>query len=122
MTRKPNRTPITYVELAIPELASEPLLAEKSWMLSGVSSYYDLHGYFMLAPGLTKDTSLGVLFSDVRTPKDGRFQLELGVVLPDLFPNYTDDCEYCLNIMPVEGPHSSPFFTHGFCRGARIIW
>ena len=22
-------------------------------------------------------------------------------------------------VMPVEGPLSSPFFTHGFCRGAR---
>jgi hypothetical protein len=103
MTRKPNRTPITYVQLATPELASEPLLAEKSWMLSGVSSHYDLRGYFMLAHGLTKDASLRVLFSDVPTPEDGRFQLELGVILPDLFPNYAENSEYCLSIKTEAG-------------------
>ena len=103
MTRKPNRTPITYVQLATPELASEPLLAEKSWMLSGVSSHYDLRGYFVLTHGLTKDASLGVLFSDVPTPEDGRFQLELGVILPDLFPNYAENSEYCLSIKTEAG-------------------
>ncbi|MFZ4079762.1 MAG: hypothetical protein ACOYKN_00950 [Pirellula sp.] len=103
MTRKYNRTPISKVQLVTPEVASEPLLAEKSWMLSGVSSHYDLRGYFMLAHGLTKDASLGVLFANVPTPEDGRFQLELGVILPDLFPNYAENSEYCLSIKTEAG-------------------
>lgn len=115
MTRRPTRTPVSYVQLLTPELASEPLLVEKSWMLSGVSSYYDLRGYFMMAHGLTKDASLGVHFSDVPTPEDRRFQLELGVILPDLFPNYTDNSEYCLSIK-TEAGHREVCFSNVMAR------
>jgi len=57
----------------------------------------------MLAAGLTKDASLGVLFSDVPTPDDGRFLLELGVVLPDLLPNYKGQPEYSLLVKNEQG-------------------
>jgi len=97
------RTPIILVELATPELLSEPLLAEKSWILSGVSTHYDLRGHVMVAPGAKKGASLGVLFSNVPTPADGRFQLELGVVLPDLFPNYEGQPEYSLIVKTEAG-------------------
>jgi hypothetical protein len=73
--------PIIFVELATPDVPGEPLVKDRSWMLSGASSY------FFLAPHMKKDASLGSLFDNVH-PKDGnKFELELGVVLPDLFPN-----------------------------------
>src|SRR5690606_19827647 len=44
------------------------------------------------------DASLGTLFEKV-LPKDGStFQLELGVVLPDLFPNLDGKPEYSLPV------------------------
>jgi hypothetical protein len=92
------RHPITRVEFAIAELVSEPLLAEKSWILSGLSTHYDLLGYAMLSPEMRKDASLGVLFSDVPTPDDGVFTLELGIPLPDLFPNCEGRPEYSLRV------------------------
>jgi hypothetical protein len=67
-------------------------------MLSTASSYYDFRGYFFLAPHLKKDASLGVLFQNIH-PKDGnQFQLELGVVLPDLFPNLEGHPEFVLSV------------------------
>jgi hypothetical protein len=64
------RSPIAYVELVTADVPGEPLLKDRSWMLSGASSYYDLRGYFFLAPHLKKDASLGTLFEKV-LPKDG---------------------------------------------------
>lgn len=92
------RSPITYVELVTADVPGEPTLTNNSTILSGVSSYYDLRGYFFLAPNLKKDSSLGTLFEKV-LPKDGlTFQLELGVVLPDLFPNLDGQPEFTLSI------------------------
>jgi hypothetical protein len=92
------RYPITFVGLATPDVPGEPLLKDHSWMLSGASSHFDLRGYFFLAPHLKKDASLGTLFENV-LPKDGnQFQLELGVILPDLFPNLEGRPEYVVSI------------------------
>lgn len=94
-------------------------------MLTGVSSHHDLRGYFMLGPGLTKDASLGVLFSDVPTPEDRRFQLELGVILPDLFPNYGENSEYSLDIKTEAGQRelcfSNVMARLRYVRGAHLL-
>jgi hypothetical protein len=93
-----TRSRATLVELVLPNLPVEPLLADRSWILSGASSHHDLRGYFFLAPGLQKDASLGVLFEHV-PPRDGnQFQLELGVALPDLFPNVGGQPEFSLMV------------------------
>jgi hypothetical protein len=92
------RYPITFVELATPDVPGEPHLNDYSWMLSGASSYFDLRGYFFLAPHLKKDASLGTLFENVRPKNSDQFQLELGVVLPDLFPNLEGRPEYVVSI------------------------
>ena len=98
------RSPITYVKLVTADVPGEPLLNDHSWSMSGASSYYDLQGYFFLAPNLKKDSSLGTLFEKV-LPKDGsQFQLELGVVLPDLFPNLDGQPEFSVS---VSAGHSS---------------
>jgi hypothetical protein len=97
------RSPITFVELVTADVPGEPLLKERSWMLSGASSYYDLRGYFFLAPHLKKDASLGTLFEKL-LPRDGsHFQLELGVVLPDLFPNLEGQPEFSLTVSDGNG-------------------
>jgi hypothetical protein len=57
------RFPITFIELATPDVPGEPLLKDHSWMLLGASSHFDLRGYFFLAPHLKKDASLGRLTS-----------------------------------------------------------
>lgn len=44
-----------------PDVPGEPLLKDHSWMLSGAPSYFDLWGYFFLAPHLKEDASLGIL-------------------------------------------------------------
>ena len=92
------RMPITLIELVTADVPGEPLLEDHSWMLSTASSYFDLRGYFFLAPHLRKDASLGTLFENV-LPKDGsHFQLELGVILPDLLPNLEGKPEFTLLI------------------------
>src|SRR5262249_30416963 len=71
--------------------------------------------YFFLAPHLKKDASLGSFFENVR-PKDGdKFQLELGVVLPDLFPNLEGHPEY---VVPVahEGTTRELAFSNVMAR------
>ena len=67
-------------------------------MISGVSSHYDLKCYIFMAPGLTKDPSLGTLFEHVHPQDDGSFELEIGVNLPDLFPNLEGKPEYILDV------------------------
>lgn len=92
------RSPIIYVELATPDVPEESTIEDHSWMLSCASGYYDLRGYYFAAPGVQKHAKLGTLFEDV-APKDGcHFQLELGVILPDLFPNLDGKPEYTLAV------------------------
>ncbi len=92
------RSPIIYVELVTTDAPGEPLLKDHSWILSTASSYYDLRGYFFLAPNHKKAPSLGTHFENV-LPKDGsQFQLELGVNLPDLLPNLDGQPEFSVSV------------------------
>lgn len=109
------RTPITFVELATAGVPDEPLLKDKSWILSGVSSYFDLRGYFFLEPHLRKDASLGVLFENVTPTDAGTFELELGTLLPDLFPNLEGKPEYALGVT-IEGSTRDVCFSNVMSR------
>lgn len=103
------RLPITRIELFTPDVPGEPLLKDRSWLISGVSSHYDLQGYAFLAPHLKKDASLGTLFEKV-LPKDGSyFQLELGVILPDLLPNLDGQSEFSLAVTGESNPRELCF-------------
>jgi hypothetical protein len=92
------RTPITLIKLTTPDVPDESLLDAQSWILSGMASFFDLRGYFFLAPHLKKDASLGVLFEEIRPDNDGSFELEIGAILPDLFPNIDSKPEYVLAV------------------------
>jgi len=88
---------VLYLELTTPDLPGEPSLWKSSWFLAGTSSYFDLRGHCFIAPGVEKGPGLG-LFEDLKPKDANHFQLELGVPLPDLFPNLGGQPEFCLRI------------------------
>ncbi len=72
-------------------------MGNASWLLSGMSNYHDRRGYFFGAPHLNKDPRLRILPA-VPARDDGKYQLELGTLLPDLFPNLESRSEYLLSV------------------------
>ena len=93
------KSPLLRVNLAIADVLNESRLAEQSWLLSGASTYLDLTIFCFIPPGATKHPNLGVICEDV-LPQDGnRFDLELGVNLPDLFPSLESSPEYAVEVL-----------------------
>lgn len=93
-----QRTPITLLRLCTTELSNNSFPKGSSSLISHASSYFDLLGYAFLAPGITKDPSLGNLFEKVESQEGNRFDLELGVALPDLFPNLNGQADFTLSV------------------------
>jgi hypothetical protein len=57
-----------------------------------------MQAYFFLSPDTQKGPSLGTLFENVVPNEASEFELELGVVLPDLLPNVDGKPEYALPV------------------------
>jgi len=93
-----NNSLILYMQLYVPKISSVPSLAGKSWLLSAASRLKDRDVYAFADPSIKKDLKLGRVFSNI-SPKDiDEFTLELGVALPDLFPNLEDKPEFAVEI------------------------
>jgi hypothetical protein len=86
------------VQLAVSDVPKEPFPSEESWMFAGVSTHRDLRCHVFIEPHLTKDASLGTHFEKVFPKNGNQFELELGVILPDLFPNLDGKPEYRLEV------------------------
>lgn len=79
-------------------------IAQKSWLLSAVSTFADHQVLAFFEDGDGGLSNLGKHFSRVHPKPDGTFDLELGAALPDWLPNIEDDCpEYALDVGAGDG-------------------
>lgn len=93
------KAPLIYLKLVYPEKPKESLLTpEKTWLLSGLSTYKDYSIFGFLAPIHRKAPELGKIFNNINPKKDGNFDLELGVMLPDLLPNLNGKLDYSVEV------------------------
>ena len=90
--------PILYVRLVVPPEQPETITPDRSWLLSGVSTYREYEMYAFGAPKIKKDPSLGEIFGHLKPDENGEFILELGVTLPDLLPCMNGASEYAVDV------------------------
>jgi len=92
-------SPLLYIRLVVPPEQEPTLTPDRSWLLSGVSTYREYEIYGFGAPGIKKDPSLGEIFNHLKPNADGEFLLELGVTLPDLLPCLNGASEYAVDAL-----------------------
>ncbi len=98
------RSPILTIGLVAPEPPEASNLdAEQSWLLRGVVQLPDRTVLAFLAPGITKDESLGRLFPELDPTDDGQFVIELGVILPDRLPTLEGQADFALEVPKEDG-------------------
>lgn len=99
---------LLYIKLVYPDAPSETCLdAGKTWLLAGISSYKDFELYAFGVPSLSKSPELGRIFSHLGPNTDNTFEVEMGVVLPDLLPNLNDKIDYWVDVVDENAePHT----------------
>jgi hypothetical protein len=106
---------VILIELAQPDVPTEMGLRGRSWILAGLSTYYTFRGYFFMAEGIRRHESLGKFFAEIEPPPNKRFTLELGIVLPDLFPNLNDAPESEIGVL-IKGSIQPICFSNTMAR------
>src|SRR5262245_41731587 len=92
------RSPIVPMCLVTPDLPAEPGLKDDSWMACGVASFLDMEYYCFTPSESKRGPDIGVPCDNVPPREDGTFDLELGVVLPDLLPALDGKYEYAVDV------------------------
>ena len=93
-----NNSLILYMKLYLPKVDPTALLDKKSWLLTAASRLKDHDVYAFAAPSMSKNPNLGRVFSDILPRTGNEFTLELGVTLPDLFPNIGDSPDFQVEV------------------------
>src|SRR5205085_2225902 len=96
------RSPIIPVLLVTPDTSQGFGLERESWLGCGISTFVDMELFCFTPPDSTRGPSIGEPFQDVPSRGDGTFDLEIGVVLPDLLPALDNKYEYGIDVA-VEG-------------------
>lgn len=110
------KRPLIYLRLATPDPKITKGFADKCWLLSACSTYRELELFGFLAEGITKDASVGKICADINPKDDGTFDLELAVILPDLFPNIESKLEYSLQVSDGNGHLESILVSNQMAR------
>ncbi len=96
------RSPIIPIQLITPDTPQGFGLEKESWLACGLSSFVDMELYCFTPPNSNRGPDLGVPCENVPLRADGTFDLEIGVVLPDLLPALDGKYEYAIDVA-VEG-------------------
>lgn len=81
-----------------------PTLVNESWLLSSISTFQDFQILvFMEDASEQHRNTAHSYFSRVVPKDDGSFELELGVALPDWFPNFTNEQESVVEVRSDDG-------------------
>lgn len=97
--RSANKSLILYIRLHVPPAGPETALEGKSWLLVSATKIKDLEIYGFADPSKMKAPNLGRVFSDILPRNGNEFTLELGVLLPDLFPNMDGKPDFIADVL-----------------------
>src|ERR1019366_4387122 len=96
------RSPVLPIQLITPETPQGFGLEKESWLACGISTFVDMELFCFTPPNSNRDASIGELFGNVPLRADASFDVEIGVVLPDLLPALDGKYEYAIDVA-VEG-------------------
>jgi hypothetical protein len=96
------RSPIIPAQLITPHVPPGFGLEGTSWLACGISTFAEMVLYCFTPSTSYRDSSISDPCDNVPARADGTFDLEIGVVLPDLFPALDGKNEYAVDVA-VEG-------------------
>lgn len=96
------RSPIIPVQLITPDVPPGFRLEGASWLACGISTFVEMVLYCFTPSNSNRGPSISEPCDNVPPRADGTFDLEIGVVLPDLLPALDGKNEYAIDVA-VEG-------------------